>query len=102
MRSKWDQPPLGTIPRIMHIHPTRLARVRGWVKSQILWCNAHNIQVGAHMAKLVVLQCRNLNLGLATKARACKVVGQEGTLGGTFHALGSAKECEGMNPHTLK
>jgi hypothetical protein len=46
--------------------------------------------------------CRNPSLGLATKARACKVVGQEGTLGGTLHAPGSAKECEGMNPHTLK
>ncbi len=46
--------------------------------------------------------CRNPSLGLTTKARACKSVGQEGSLGFTFHALGSAKECEGMNPHTLK
>jgi hypothetical protein len=29
-------------------------------------------------------------------------VGQEGSLGVTFHAPGSAKECEGMNPHTPK
>jgi hypothetical protein len=46
--------------------------------------------------------CRNPSFGLATKARACKVAGQEGTSGGTLHAPGSAKECEGMNPHILK
>jgi hypothetical protein len=46
--------------------------------------------------------CRNLNLGLATKARACKGAGQERSMGLTSHALGSAKECEGMNPHTPK
>jgi len=28
-------------------------------------------------------------------------VGQEGNPKVTFHALGSARECEGMNPHTL-
>ncbi len=33
---------------------------------------------------------------------ACKGVGQEGSLGVTSHALESAKECEGMNPHTPK
>ncbi len=38
-----------------------------------------------------VCKCRNLNLGLATEARACKDVGQEGSMGVTFHALGSAK-----------
>ncbi len=45
---------------------------------------------------------RNLNLGLVTKEMACKVVGQEGSMRVISHALGSAKECEGMNPHTLK
>ncbi len=44
----------------------------------------------------------NLNLGLATKARACKNVGQEGSSGVTFHAHRSAKECERRNPHTPK
>jgi hypothetical protein len=39
--------PLGTVPETMHIHPTRLAGVRGWVENQIPWCNAHNIRVGA-------------------------------------------------------
>jgi hypothetical protein len=37
-----------------------------------------------------------------TKARACKGVGQEGSLVVTSHALGSVGECEGMNPHTPK
>ncbi len=37
-----------------------------------------------------------------TKAKVCKVVGQEGSPGVTSCAHGSAKECEGMNPHTPK
>jgi hypothetical protein len=36
-------------------------------------------------------QCRNPNLGLATKARCDKVAGQEGDLRVTPHAHGSAK-----------
>jgi hypothetical protein len=47
-------------------------------------------------------KCRNLNLGLTTKAKACKVAGQEGSLGVTSRAPMSAKECEGMNLHTPK
>jgi hypothetical protein len=39
---------------------------------------------------------------VATKARACKGVGQEGNSGVTFHAPGSVRECEGMNPHIPK
>jgi hypothetical protein len=46
--------------------------------------------------------CRNPNLGLTTKARACKGVSQKWSLRVTFHALGSVGECEGMNPHTPK
>jgi hypothetical protein len=45
---------------------------------------------------------RNPSLGFATKAKACKSAGQQGRLGVTFHVPGSAKECEGMNPHTPK
>jgi hypothetical protein len=45
------------------------------------------------------IQCdynyHNPNLGLATKARACKVVGQE-------KKPGSERKYEGMNPHTPK
>jgi hypothetical protein len=47
-------------------------------------------------------QCHNFSLGFATKARACKVASQKGILGATSHAHGSAKECEGINPHTPK
>ncbi len=46
--------------------------------------------------------CCNLSLRLVTKARACKVVSQEGSLGVTPHALGSVGKCEGMNLHTSK
>jgi len=46
--------------------------------------------------------CRNLNLELATKAKGCKVAGQEGSPGVMPHALGSARECEGIDPHTPK
>jgi hypothetical protein len=45
---------------------------------------------------------RNPSLGLTTKARACKVVGQERSPWVKFHAPESAKECEGMNHHTPK
>ncbi len=41
------QSPLGTVLGTTHIHPTHLARVRGWVESQVPWCNAHNVWVGA-------------------------------------------------------
>jgi len=37
-----------------------------------------------------------------TKARGYKVVGQEGSLEVMPHAPGSARECEGINPHTPK
>jgi hypothetical protein len=46
--------------------------------------------------------CRNPSSGLTTKARACKVVGQQGSLGVTPHAPKSVGKCEGMNPHTSK
>jgi len=44
----------------------------------------------------------NPSVGFATKAKACKIAGQEGSLGVTSHALKSVGKCEGMNPHTLK
>jgi len=46
--------------------------------------------------------CHNRNLRLATKVKACKGVGQEWSLGITFHAPGGVGKCEGMNPHTPK
>jgi hypothetical protein len=50
------QPPLGTAPRTMHIHPTLPVKVRSWAENQILWCNAHYIRMGARMAELAALQ----------------------------------------------
>jgi hypothetical protein len=44
----------------------------------------------------------NSGLGLTTKARACKNVGQEGSPGVTFHVPGNVKECEGMKLHIPK
>jgi hypothetical protein len=46
------------------------------------------------------MKCCNPSLGLATKARAYKVVSQEGSLGVTSHAPRSARGCEKINPHT--
>ncbi len=45
---------------------------------------------------------RKPSLGLATKARACKVVGQKGSPGVMSHAFGNVGKCEGMNLHTPK
>jgi hypothetical protein len=41
------------------------------------------------------VKCHNPSLGLAIKARACKIAGQE-------RKPGSERKCEGMNPHTPK
>jgi hypothetical protein len=46
---------IGIILGTMHIHLTHLAGVRGWAKSQVLWCNAHNVWVGVQMAELATL-----------------------------------------------
>jgi len=46
--------------------------------------------------------CHNLSLRFMTKARVCKVAGQEGSPGVTLHAPRSVRKCEGMNPHTPK
>jgi len=37
-----------------------------------------------------------------TRAKAYKVMGQEGSLGVTLHAPKNVGKCEGMNPHTPK
>ncbi len=47
---------------------------------------------------LKYLLCRNPSFGLVTKARDCKVVGQEGDPGVTSHAPESAK---GVRERTL-
>jgi len=50
----------------------------------------------------VLLSYPNPSLGLTTKAKACEGACQIWSLGVTFHAPKSARECEGMNPHTPK
>jgi hypothetical protein len=47
---------------------------------------------------MYVYMCYNLSFGLATKARAFKVAGQEWSPIVTFHAPKSVGKCEGMNP----
>jgi hypothetical protein len=77
---------------------------------QINWHNTNQALTHQHKEKIQIYKqqirnehcCHNPNLGLATKARACKGAGQEGSPGVTSHAPGSAKECEGMNPHPPK
>jgi hypothetical protein len=48
-----------------------------------------------HVSKIENSPCRNPNFGLATKARACKVGGQE-------RKLRNERKCGGMNPRTFK
>jgi len=59
------------------------------------------VDVGKRGNRLDVYNCCNPNLGLVTKAQACKA-GPRVSLGVTFHALGNAREWEEMNPHTPK
>ncbi len=51
---------------------------------------------------LLMVICRNPSLGFATKTRASKVAGQEGSPRIMSHAPGSAREYEGIDPHTPK
>ncbi len=51
---------------------------------------------------ILIAYCRNPNLGLMTKGRACKVVGQKESPGVTPHVLESVRNYEGMNLHTPK
>jgi hypothetical protein len=55
LQARTTQLPLGTIPGTTHIHPTHLTGVKRWVESQVLWCNTHNVWVGARMGKLAAL-----------------------------------------------
>jgi len=50
------QPPLGMTPRTTHIHSIYPTKVSNSIKNQILWCNAHYVQVGARKAELAALQ----------------------------------------------
>jgi len=56
LQAETTQLPLGIVPGTTHIHLTRLTRVRGWAGSKVFCCNAHNVRMGAQMAKLTTLQ----------------------------------------------
>jgi hypothetical protein len=49
-----------------------------------------------------ILNVATLTLGSQPWQGGCKVAGQKGNQEVTFHALGSAKKCEGVNLHTPK
>ncbi len=72
----------------------RWVEKESFVHSDVKWDN-NNL-------KKMIQNCHNISLKLAIKARACEGEGQEGSPVVTFHALGSARECEGMNPHIPK
>jgi hypothetical protein len=46
--------------------------------------------------------CYNLNLGFATKAKACKGASEEGSPRVTSHVPGNVGKCGGMNLHIPK
>jgi hypothetical protein len=70
-------------------------------KALMITIGSHNSKIGFNVISPLI-SCRNLSLRLTTKARGCKVVGQEGSLGVMPHAPESARECEGIDPHTPK
>jgi hypothetical protein len=43
LQARTAQTPLGTVLMTTHIHPTCLAKVRGWAKNHVLWCNAEYV-----------------------------------------------------------
>jgi hypothetical protein len=49
-----------------------------------------------------IKECHNPNLRLATKAKACKGVGQKGSPKVTYHVPENVGKCEGMNLRTPK
>jgi len=51
---------------------------------------------------LIAINFHNPSFRLVTKVRACKVAGQEGSLGVTLPVLGNVGKCKGMNLHTPK
>jgi hypothetical protein len=84
-------------------HPTKNNKRTNNYRIEVVKCtsidNSFQIKKNWH---LVLIICCNPNLGLTTKARACKGAGQEGSSGVTSYVPGSVGECEGMNTHTPK
>jgi hypothetical protein len=60
------------------------------------------VPIGFPTPCLIIYYCRNPSLGLVTKAKGCKVAGQERSPGIMSHSPGNARECEGIDPHTPK
>jgi len=48
------------------------------------------------------ISCRNLSLGFATRAKGCKVVGQEESPGVMSHVPGNVRKCQGIDLHLPK
>jgi len=67
-----------------------------------LWSNVCQPHGYHNVVHTLDVKCRNLSLGLATKARACEGASQVWSLGVTFHVPGSVKKGKGMNSHTPK
>ncbi len=63
-------------------------------------CECHWSTPSAWFEHLGYQICHNLSLGLATKARGCKVGSQEKDPGVTSHALGSAKNVKDKPSHS--
>jgi hypothetical protein len=77
----------------------RIIKPKGVISSVVIIVMRVSTIVDFH----VVLKedCRNLSLGLTTKARAYKRCRPKVSPRITFHAPESARKCEGMNPHLL-
>ncbi len=73
----------------MHIHLTCLVGVRGWVKNQVLWCNAHNIRVEVWMVELATLQLM-------------QPVGARSVMRGPTNQEAGAPPPPGFSPHNVE
>jgi hypothetical protein len=72
--------------------------VWGFIRSHYLHSREHVMW----LLGLSLGPCRNLSLGLMTKARGLQGYGPRGTPGSRITCSRECKECEGMNPHTHK
>jgi len=60
----------------------------------------HHLLLVLHL--LFQFQCRNPNIGLATKAKGLQGYEPRGSPKVTSHIPGSVRKCEGVNPQTPK
>jgi hypothetical protein len=88
--------------RSVILETTIVAILELWKSETRVLANKKKVITNVIARNVREMHCCNPSLGFMTKERACKVAGQEGSPRVTFHVLGSAKECEGMNPHTPK